>query len=111
MKAIAPRRASRPGAAAGHRREGAPGQGPAFAGIWLALPGVAVLTLGVGLPAVAPATRVGLAVLGLLLVGAGGLVCKDPHEVRRSPHEVRPFSHSSCAIHSASRFISVLTHR
>lgn len=39
-------------------------------------------------------------------------MCKDPHELLyRSPLVLRHLSHASCAIHLASRFIGVLTHR
>jgi len=37
--------------------------------------------------------------------------CKKPHELRRSPLILRHNSHTSCAIHPASRFLDVLTHR
>ncbi len=83
MKAMASRSATRPGAAAWHPTKGVRVRGPVPAGLWLALPGVAALTLGTGLPAVAPATRVGLAALGLLLVVAGGLVARKALGVGR----------------------------
>ncbi len=82
MKAMASRSATRPGAA-WHPTKGVRVRGPAPAGLWLALPGVAALTLGAGLRAVAPATRVGLAALGLLLVVAGGLVARKALGVER----------------------------
>jgi len=90
MKAMASRSATRPGAAAWHPTKGVRVRGPVPAGLWLALPGVAALTLGTGLPAVAPATRVGLAALGLLLVVASGLVAhKAPGVVRNRPRSAR----------------------
>jgi len=83
MKAMASRGATRSGAAAERSREHVRTGGPALAGLWLALPGVAALTLGAGLPAVALATRGGLDALGLLLVVAGGLVARKVLGVER----------------------------
>jgi len=74
MKALASRGATRPGSAAWRAGKGARGQGPPLAGLWLALPGVAVLALGAILPAVTPVSRVGLAAIDLLLVVASGLI-------------------------------------
>jgi len=90
MKPMASRGATRPGAAAWRSRERVRAAGPALTGLWLALPGVAALMLGAGLPTVAPATRVGLAALGLLLVAAGGLVArKATGVVRDRPRSAR----------------------
>jgi len=88
MKAMASRSATRPGAAAWHPTKGVRVRGPVPAGLWLALPGVAALTLGTGLPAVAPATHVGLAALGLLLVVACGLAARRAIGIGRD----RPWS-------------------
>jgi len=87
MKAMASRSATRPGAA-WHLTKDVRVPGPVPAGLWLALPSVAALMLGAGLPAVAPATRVGLAALGLLLVVAGGLVARRAIGIGRD----RPWS-------------------
>ncbi len=83
MTAMASRSTTRLGAAAWHPMKGVRVRGPVPAGLWLALPGVAALTLGTGLPAVALATRVGLAALGLLLVAGGGLVARGAMGVGR----------------------------
>ena len=87
MKAMASRGAPRSGSAAWRSREGVRAQGPAPTILWLALPGIAVLALGASLLAMVPATPVGLAALGVLLV-AGGLVARRAVSVVR----VRPRS-------------------
>ncbi len=50
MKAMASRSATRPGTAAWHPTKDVRVRGPVPAGLWLALAGVAALTLGAGLP-------------------------------------------------------------
>ncbi len=75
MKALASRSATRPGTAAGRSRERGRAGGRAPAVLWLTLPSLAALALGVGLPMLTAATRVGLVALGLLLVvTASGLI-------------------------------------
>jgi len=98
MKAMASRSATRPGTAAWHPTKDVRVRGPVPAGLWLALAGVAALTLGAGLPAVAMATRGGLAALGLLLV-AGSLVARRARGVVRG--RSRSFRGSLSARHAA----------
>jgi len=100
MKAMASRCTPHPGAAAWRSRERGRTGGPALAVLvlWLALSGVAALALGADLPAVVPATRVGLAALGLLLV-AGSLVVRRAMGVVRG--RSRSFRGSLSARHAA----------
>ena len=71
MKAMASRGATPPSTTEWRSRERGRAGGRAPAALWLALPGLAAL--GVGLP-VGAATRVGLIALGLLLAASGGLI-------------------------------------
>ncbi len=88
MKAMASRGAPRSGSAAWRSREGVRVRGPAPTILRLALPGIAVLALGASLLALAPATPVGLAALGILLV-AGSLVARGAVGVGRDRREGR----------------------